>query len=48
MIEYFTSEICLLTKVHSGLLISKEFFQVEYSIIGQMGNDHMGTPSAGP
>ena len=27
---------CLLAKVHSRLQISKQFFQVEYSIIGQI------------
>ena len=35
MIWYRTWKKFLLTKVHSGLLVSKQFFQVEHSIIGQ-------------
>ena len=34
MIEYCIWKIWLLTKVHSGLLVSKQLFQVKYSIIG--------------
>ena len=35
MIKYSTWKLCLLTKVHNGLLVNKHFFQVEYSIICQ-------------
>ena len=28
--------ICLLTQLHSGLLVSKQLFQIEYSIIGKI------------
>ena len=33
MIEYTIWKILSLTKEHSGLLVSEQFFQVEYSII---------------
>ena len=35
MIKYSIWNICLLIKVDSGLLVSKQFFQVEYSNIGE-------------
>ena len=34
MIVYSNWKNLLQTKVHSGLLVSKEFCQVEYSIVG--------------
>ena len=36
MNKYSTWKIYLLTQVHSGLLVSKQFFQVKYSIVGQL------------